>query len=323
MKIIEAKSIPLKHIVEYLKGRFHETDRKGDDWYFSPFRPEEKTASFKVNTKLNTWHDFGTCNSGVNSRHGSGGDGLDLWCDYHFNDRRSGIPDALEGLEALSQFAQRGEDYGTVRSKEKPTLQVPSATFKILKISDRITHYGLLDELQRRKISLELASLYLKQGHILNTVSNKQYYGFLFANDRGGYELSIPNPNKGTSFKTCIGTKAISYVPPAKEKHSADIFEGFFDFLSWLEIKKIKQPMHHSYILNSNSLAGEANGRLIEMKDRIGYVFLFLDNDESGCQTSHSIALALEPEGFQMAGMEGFYKGFKDLSAYIKQHFTI
>src|SRR5579875_1016745 len=33
-------------------------------WYLSPFR-EEKTASFKVNTKINCWYDFGEGSGGT------------------------------------------------------------------------------------------------------------------------------------------------------------------------------------------------------------------------------------------------------------------
>jgi hypothetical protein len=319
MNITEAKQIPLQTLVEHLGGRYSHTDRKGDHWYHSPFRPDEQTASFKINEKLNTWHDFGLSQTFAHQNQGSGGDILDLWCDYHFKNRRDGIKEALQALEDLSKVARRGDNHvGQTKRTERPAAKSAQPTFKIVKIARRISHRGLLQELQRRKVSVELAELYLKQGQILNTVNGKTYYGFLFENSKGGYELSIPNPEKGTSFKTCIGAKAITYFPPAKEKNSADVFEGFFDFLSWLEIKKLKHPMHHTFVLNSNSLAGDACEQIITMNDRLNYIFLFLDNDTSGYETTHAMALALEPYDFQVASMDGFYKGFKDLSEYQK-----
>jgi len=316
MNITQAKQIPVVQLVEALGGKYAKTDGKGNLWYHSPFRPEEKTASFIINERNNTWHDFGqagTINKHGKITQGAGGDIIDLYCDYHQIDRRTGITQALRGL--ADQYNMAGQTYTPLRQqKERPPAKPAQPTFKITKIARKISHIGLLQELHRRRVSLELADLYLKQGHILNTINGKQYVGFLFENSKGGYEVSIPNPQSGKSFKTCIGEKATTYFSPAKEKNSGDVFEGFFDFLSWLEIKKVKHPMHHSFILNSNSLAGEATEQMIAMNDRLNYIFLFLDNDTSGYQTTHAMALALEPHDFQVASMEGFYKGFKDLS---------
>lgn len=57
MNIRTAKSIPL---AAYLSGLgFEPVKRRGTDlWYLSPLRKETR-ASFKVNTRLNTWYDFG------------------------------------------------------------------------------------------------------------------------------------------------------------------------------------------------------------------------------------------------------------------------
>lgn len=56
MNIRTAKSIPL---AAYLSGLgFQPVKRRGTDlWYLSPLRKETR-ASFKVNTRLNTWYDF-------------------------------------------------------------------------------------------------------------------------------------------------------------------------------------------------------------------------------------------------------------------------
>ena len=58
--------------------------------------------------------------------------------------------------------------------------------------------------------------------------------------------------------------------------------------------------------------------RLIRINEEVGYVFL--DNDESRYQTTHSIALALEPEGFQTGGMEGFTRDLR-MSASIEKSY--
>src|SRR5687768_15516479 len=72
LSFAEAKQIP---ITDYLSGLgFEPAKTRGYDlWYHSPFR-EERTPSFKVNTKLNVWYDHGT---------GEGGTILDLGAKLH------------------------------------------------------------------------------------------------------------------------------------------------------------------------------------------------------------------------------------------------
>lgn len=57
MTIEEAKQIKLQDYLHSLG--FSPVKQQGDNlWYKSPFR-DESEASFKVNTKLNQWYDFG------------------------------------------------------------------------------------------------------------------------------------------------------------------------------------------------------------------------------------------------------------------------
>ena len=58
----EAKKI---RIADYLQSiGYSPVKRQGNSlWYKSPFR-EETEASFKVNTELNQWYDFGTGKGG-------------------------------------------------------------------------------------------------------------------------------------------------------------------------------------------------------------------------------------------------------------------
>ena len=319
MNIKDAKQIPLQVVVERLGGRYSHTDRRGDFWYFSPFRPEEKTASFKVSVKYNNWHDFG--HAGLISRNGksiqgSGGDILDLWCDYHAIERRTGIKEALQGLSQLRNFDKYEPSQFLPEPKGKRTSEYKEGRYKILKIADYIRFAGLKAELTKRRITLEMANLYLKQAQILDTVTNKSYYGFLFENDKGSYEVSIPNPIQGNCFKTCIGNKSIRTIKPIKETTAADIFEGFWDFISWLQIKKIKTPAHYTFILNSTSLAGEAVKEIVKLKGNLKTAYLFMDNDDSGFQTMHYLVGEMELHSIEANTMEYFYKGFKDVNEY-------
>lgn len=312
----EAKSIPLNIVVEEFGGRHSHTDRKGDEWYYSPFRPDERTASFKINPKLNTWHDFGMSQTFGHRVQGTGGDTIDLWCDYHGKDRRLGFAEALGALEKFRKFAQREEGARQEQRKEKRALQVHKPRYKILKASGKITSKGLLSEIDRRCVSRQLAETYLKQGYILDTVTKKTFYAFLFENDKQGYECIVPNPEHGSCFYTCIGSKASTRILSNNdEADSADVFEGVWDFLSWLEMRALFYPKNHSYILNSVSMVNEVCGKIKAFEETVKYVFLFMDNDEAGYQATHAIAEELE-ENFNVGGMEFLYDGYKDLSRF-------
>jgi len=154
LTLSEVKTIPVHVLVEEFGGRYCKTDRNGDLWYYSPFRPEEKTASFKINIKLNTWHDFGLSNTAVHRNQGSGGDILDLWCDYHFKDRRLGVEQAREAITAsYGDLAIRGGSLQSVQRKKPIYVQNNEPRYKIIGIDPKITYRGLLDELSRRRIS--------------------------------------------------------------------------------------------------------------------------------------------------------------------------
>lgn len=45
-------------LVQRLGDRFSHKGTGHDLWYFSPLRPDEKTASFKIDQSKNTWYDF-------------------------------------------------------------------------------------------------------------------------------------------------------------------------------------------------------------------------------------------------------------------------
>jgi hypothetical protein len=316
MQYNEAKEILISTIVEHLGGRYSHTDAHGDIWYFSVFRPNETTASFKINTKTNKWYDFGL--TGIikgQTKSYSGGDGLDLLNDFHHRDRRAGIPQSLAELARLSPRSTSARNHPV----KKPDMAVPipkPPRYKILKIQDKITHQGLKDELYRRRISKRLAEIYLKQGYIQDTVTGKNYTGFLFQNDEQGYEVSIPNPSKGECFKTCIGSKSSTAIKPPNDFNAIDAFEGFWDFLSWLEIKKILFPINYTLVLNSVSFTGEVSEKILSLKEQVTSVFLFMDNDLAGEAATHEFALLLEPVMQRVGDMRESYTGYKDLGKF-------
>lgn len=317
MNIAKIKQIPLALIAEHLGGRHSHTDENGDLWYFSPFRPAEEKASFKINKKLNTWHDFNLSKTFAHQMQGSGGDNIALWCDYHLLDRRLGEPQALQGLEELNkQFALRGKQLQQEPTKDEAPVQNEAPQHKIIEIKHRIVHKGLKDELNRRRIFIELADRYLKEGRIVDNATGNICPCFLFENDKRGYEVEILNPSNNEFSKTHIGAQASSRHMASDEHSTADIFKDFWDFLSWQEINGYQKHVNHTYILNSASSINEVCEKVIAFKDAIQNVFVFMANDEAGQKAITTIADKLTEEEITVKSLEKLYSDREDLSDY-------
>ncbi len=144
---------------------------------------------------------------------------------------------------------------------------------------------------------------------------DKKQNGFAFRNDKSGFEISIPNPKKGTTFKTSIRPKApTTYRALASSK--VFVFEGMFDMLAWLEMQDTPEPEHNIVVLNSLSFCGEIVAKIIAAKEQIETVILFLDNDEAGTKATQLKSEDLINAGFTVRPMESLYQGYKDLSDY-------
>lgn len=313
MTYIPAKDILLQKLVEHFGGRYAKHSKPHEAWYYSPFRPDEKTPSFKINEANNRWYDFGhvtsrTKNGGI----GSGGDTIDLWCDYHNIDRRKGFKQALQGLESFCSTIPATSFKSNAQEAPKPK----PVRFSIIKLHKKIFYQSLKEELNRRQISLATASTYLQQAFVKdNDNPNRKINGFAFANDKGGYELSIPNPFKGTSFKTGTKPKYLTTIE-GKDQTNVMVFEGFWDFLTWLEINKVDRPPCTTYILNSVSFTVELIDKIIRQKDTVKFVSLFLDNDDAGFNSLNEITLAMVEAGITCGDMSETYKPHKDINEY-------
>lgn len=124
----------------------------------------------------------------------------------------------------------------------------------------------------------------------------KLFYAIGWKNEKDNWEISSP---KG--FKSSIGNKDISIIP-GKVDHLA-VFEGFFDFLSWLKLTK-KENLPTVMVLNSVSLVKRATDRMREFNK----IDLYLDNDEVGKQCTSTI-MASYPYAHDRANV---YSGYKD-----------
>ncbi|WP_242917342.1 toprim domain-containing protein [Pontibacter liquoris] len=228
--------------------------RHNDYWYCSPLR-EEKNPSFKINRALNRWYDHGL---------GKGGNALDFALLFHKCTLRA----FLQG--------DVGGDFQHLPQRATPALPAPGPQAGKITILRQgpLTAASLPGRyLARSGISPATAQAYCR--HVTYSLYGKVYESVGFANDAGGYELRTP------AFKASSSPKAISTF--ARGAREVAVFEGFIDFLSYLEIHKNRLPDPPDFlVLNSVSFFETARPFL----ERHAVIRLFLDNDATGRQYS-------------------------------------
>ena len=285
--IKEIKSIPL---ATFLSQLGHEpTARKGTRlWYKSPLR-QEHTPSFKVETALNCWYDFGL---------GRGGNIIDLAAEiYRSTDLRYLMRCIADSCPVPS--------VQTVASSYPQRHSAPSMEqFEIVPLERR----ALVAYLQERGIPAHIATANCKEAQY--SVNGKFYFAVAFENVSGGWEL------RNRYFKGCRRRKDISYLPWARDGPSAEcaVFEGFIDYLSALTLGIISGA--DAIILNS---VVNVNKAVPFLK---GYTTIncYLDNDNAG---KTALAELTAIYGSTMIDRSTLYSEFNDLNDFlINRSFT-
>ena len=285
--IKEIKSIPL---ATFLSQLGHEpTARKGTRlWYKSPLR-QEHTPSFKVETTLNCWYDFGL---------GRGGNIIDLAAEmYQSTDLRYLMRCIADSCPVPS--------VQTVASSYPQRHSAPSMErFEVVPLE----HRALVAYLQERGIPAHIARAKCKEAHY--SVNGRFYFAVAFENISGGREL------RNRYFKGCRGRKDISYLPWARDGPSTEcaVFEGFIDYLSALTLGIISGA--DAIILNS---VVNTNKAVPYLK---GYTTInyYLDNDTAG-RTALTELTAIY--GSAVIDRSILYSEFNDLNEYLtNQSFT-
>ena len=168
MNIEKAKQIPLELVLQ--KMNYIPSKTIGFDvWYSSPLH-EEKTPSFKINTKINRWYDHGLQ---------KGGNIIDFIA-IKFNYT---IPEVLKFLENYSD-----ESIFSFQKQKKSESNFSEAKTKvnIIKVVE-IQHFALKQYLENRKIYHYENESNLKEVHY--EVNGKKYFGIGFQNRSNGFEI--------------------------------------------------------------------------------------------------------------------------------------
>lgn len=289
MNCKEAKQIS---IVGFLQGIGISPDSNSNQkaWYKSPLRSEE-TPSFKVDTVKNLWIDFG-------SDPRNGGNIIDLVQQLY----RTSIVGALQILS--------GATIAPV-SLFSPQQKDPTATFEITKVQE-IQNRAIIAYLESRGISFDTASIYLQEAYwkIVHSSTGKikRYFGIAFRNDKGGIELNFGLAGK--SIKMSSSPKWVTTIPG--NTLNLNIFEGFFDFLSFLRFSKIRRSQDTNIILNSVSNLSKIIDDLSEFES----ISLYLDNDNAGEEATKRI-IAKYPHAQNISSR--LYPGFNDFNDFLTQ----
>lgn len=248
--------------------------------YLSPLR-KERTASFSVSYDKNLWHDFGT---------GDGGSIIDLVVRME----NCSVTEAARRLMTGS--------HGTAVSRpDTPWSSGALQSPRLVVRSDReLLHPALLGYLSERGIDLAIARTYCRE--VRYAIGNKHYFAIGFRNDAGGWEL------RNARFKGASTPKHITSIDNGS--HTAILFEGFMDFLSYLSLKKAPHPSVDSLVLNSVVNLPKA----LPFLARHELVHAFLDNDETGRKALSRLADALPAS--EVIDRSGFYRPHKDLNDY-------
>lgn len=253
-------------------------EAENEYFIFSPFRAE-RTPSFKINPKLNTWYDFGI---------GKGGSVLDLIMELH-------------GVDT-------GEAVRMLRSGDFPKIEIVAGEKKEVNNTHvkvhRIKKFGENKAIERfvcgeRKIARSVASKWVYEVYYF--VDEKHRFGAGFRNDEGGYEI------RNEYFKGTIGTKATTTI--SRGATQVALFEGFLDFLSALTYFEKIEPSADIVVLNSITMLDRVLGDArLEGYEKIN---VFFDNDEAGKRALTEIKKAY---GEKVKDYSHIYDGFKDFN---------
>lgn len=182
MTIQDAKQIKLADYLQSLG--YTPIKQQGKNlWYKSPLR-NETDASFKVNTELNQWYDFGI---------GKGGNIIALAAELYHSENVAYL---------LERIAER-TPYIRPASFSFGEQKAHNSSFQGVQVGE-LSSLALIDYLRGRGINIELAKRECKELRFEH--NGKPYFAIGFSNISGGYEL------RNRYFKGCLAPKDITHI---------------------------------------------------------------------------------------------------------------
>ena len=261
--------------------------KNGKAWYISPLRSKEKSASFLVDLESNRWKDFGE---------NSGGSPIDLVMKL----------ENISFREAVKVIAHRVVFSQSFSFHKPVSKEIRAGKIEIMHVQTLQTR-PLEVYLLSRGISIGLGSKYVQEAYF--TLHGKRYFAISFKNDLGGFELRNQNFKGGSSPKTITTIQAFNQAGFPKDS-GCNIFEGFFDFLSFLTFYNQSKIKNTAIILNSLIFIDQVVSELRFYKK----INLFLDNDEAGIKATQKIK-AIRPDAINYS--EKLFPAHKDFNEFL------
>lgn len=284
-------SFPIADLLSALGAR----PGRSRNTYHSPFR-EDRNASLCIDPDRNIWYDHGA---------GIGGGNIDLV----MRCRACTAGEAAEFILSLDASGRSPQErvaryagIGTPRISH-------SAPNRIIRV--RYVHSAhLLDYCESRGIPPQLVSRYCREVTLRGKTVGRTYESLGFLNNSGGYALKSATGFKST---TKAGGTTIDIHGDFTDRPSSGmvtVFEGFFDFLSWLACHNLVVPTTDVLVLNS--VANLARGLTYFRLHR--QVICCLDRDDAGQKALEDLRTALP--GSDVRDGSGIYEGYKDLNEW-------
>lgn len=276
---------PIDKVLEALGSRM-----ESKDMYFSPMR-DERTASIHVDRVKNVWYDHGLAVGGTNV------DLVMMARNCSKEDAKKFIRSLSPNLEASVQESRlEREKIGRTESKLEIREVKPVWSYYIRKYAES------------RKIPEDLLQRYCREVIVRNKERGQNFNYIGFENNNGGFAMKAPSGFKYTNKAgiTTIDTSGERSVKPSSE--SVAVFEGFFDFLSWMVMQNTKTPTCDIVVLNSVTNLDRALDYLKAHKS----VIVFTDRDDAGRLCMERMKSLLP--GKEVKDMSELYKNHKDLN---------
>lgn len=241
-------------------------------FYFAIDR-EEKKPSLCVDFVKNKAFDFGT------------GKGYDVVSIVQQINQCS----VSEALEYLKKF-------DIPENFLKMTKRESNKNYGIFEVKE-IEHSALIQYLKSRKV--------YEQRHLVKEIhyqiNGKNFFGIGFYNNCGGVEI------RNKYSKICLGKKDVTFIKNLDNlKKEICIFEGYFDFLTYLNLPNVQNSNSDYLIFNSIAMFFKIEDELKAYHK----IVLFLDNDLSGKNLTEKIICKYE----NVEDCSVLYWDFKDLN---------
>jgi Toprim-like/CHC2 zinc finger len=291
MRADQARQISIPLFLERAGHKPAKSHKGGRElWYTSPLR-DERTPSFKVDTVLNLWFDHGL---------DRGGNIIDLVVEM----RRVTVKEALailgSGYTGSTPSARPlpENDGAPAGEKEKDW------SFEVLGLTVP-EHPALLKYFAARCIDTGIGKQHLFEVRFRRAGALKTYFGLGFPSG-AGFDV------RNSLFKGFVGKGKNFSKLNFTDRGTVAVFEGAFDYLTWLTMRGLTEPDCAVIVLHSIVFKRAALDAITEQG--FGRVLLFLDHDAGGRACTRYFEQELGNRNVVDRSSE--YAGYKDLNEW-------